>query len=355
LISAGYTWTSANVHPDIQSLVFDPNDNNHVYVATDGGVWESSDNGLNWNFASRGLVATHLYVTSVSQTPPLRYAASVQDEHGYAYVGTPDWISLGFVEGGYVEYDPSDENVLYHDTWSSTLQKSTDGGATWTNLGIDTDSNYAEPLAIARGNASLLLAIDNGGPIRRSTDGGTNWQIVLNPVGTTFSAIRFAPPDDTKAYAGSTTGRVWYSIDGGSTWVELGTAALPNAKIHSLVVDAADPLRVYAAFAGTGIRHLWRCDLDAAGNATWFDISGVLPAVSLPDLPLTGLALHPTQEEVIYVSTLFGVLRTIDGGDSWAAFDDGLPNAFVSDLDMRIRDRSLFAATLGRGLYRRFV
>jgi hypothetical protein len=54
-------------------------------------------------------------------------------------------------------------------------------------------------------------------------------------------------------------------------------------------------------------------------------------------------------------STLLGVLRSTDGGDSWAPFDEGLPNAFVSDLDMRSADRSLFASTMGRGIYRRYV
>ena len=52
---------------------------------------------------------------------------------------------------------------------------------------------------------------------------------------------------------------------------------------------------------------------------------------------------------------MLGVLRSVDGGDSWAPFDEGLPNAFVSDLDMRALDASLFASTMGRGMYRRFL
>ena len=145
------------------------------------------------------------------------------------------------------------------------------------------------------------------------------------------------------------------STNSGASWTELDTTALPDAQIQSLAVAPTDPNRVYVAFAGTGIRHLFRGDLDAAGNATWFDVGGALPAVSLPDLPLTGLALHPTQDEVIYVSTLLGVLRSVDGGDSWAPFDDGLPNAFVSDVDIRTYDRSLWASTMGRGIYRRYI
>src|SRR4029453_50891 len=142
----------------------------------------------------------------------------------------------------------------------------------------------------------------------------------------------------------------------GTSWTELDTSVLPTAQIQSLVVAPTDPHRLYVAFAGTGIRHLFRGDLDAAGvNVAWFDVSGAMPAVSLPDLPLTGLALHPTLDEVIYVSTLLGVLRSVDGGDSWAPFDDGLPNAFISDLDIRTYDRSLWSSTMGRGIYRRYI
>jgi photosystem II stability/assembly factor-like uncharacterized protein len=244
--------------------------------------------------------------------------------------------------------------VIYHDAWFSQLRKTTDGGSTWSNLGIDTDTDYAEPLAIARGNTNLLLALKTTGEVARSTNGGSTWTDVLTP-GVAFSAVQFAPTDDNQAYTGTTAGRIWHSSNSGSSWTELDTTALPNAKIQTIAVDHSDPRRIFVAFAGSGIHHLFRGDIDIAGNVTWFDASGVLPTVSLPDLPLTGLVLHPTLNEVIYVSTLLGVLRSIDGGDSWAPYDDGLPNAFVSDLDFRESDRSLFGCTMGRGIYRRYV
>ncbi len=357
--NGGSSWTQVggygtNVHADMQSVVFDPGNHNHVYVSNDGGVWQSTDNGVTWTFASSGLVATHLYVMSVSQTPTLRYAASVQDDDGYHYNGAPDWSSLRAGEGGYVEYDPKDHQVMYHDTWFSQLRKTTDGGTTWTNLGIDTDTNYAEPLAIGWNNSNFLLALKQSGIVSRSTNGGNSWTDVLTP-GVILTAVKFSFLTDAIAYVGSNNGRIWITTNNGINWNELDTTALPNARVQSIAVDWNHPRRLYAAFAGTGIRHLWRGEVDVANNVNWFDVSGVLPAVSLPDLPLTGIALHPWWEETIFVSTMLGVLRSTDGGDSWAPFDEGLPNAFVSDLDMRRRDRSLWVSTMGRGIYRRYV
>jgi photosystem II stability/assembly factor-like uncharacterized protein len=68
---------------------------------------------------------------------------------------------------------------------------------------------------------------------------------------------------------------------------------------------------------------------------------------------LTGLALDPTLQDTLYVSNIAGVYRSTDGGDSWQAFDEGLPNCFVSDLDIRKIDRTLWVSTMGRGVFRR--
>ena len=237
----------------MQSIVYDPGNHNHVYVANDGGVWQSTDNGVTWAFASSGLVATHLYVMSVSQTPTLRYAASVQDDDGNHYKGAPDWSSLAAGEGGYVEYDPNDHLVMYHDTWFRQLRKTTNGGNTWTTLGIETDTNYAEPLAIGWNNSNFLLALKQGGIVARSTNGGNSWTDVLSP-GVTLTAVKFSFLTDAIAYVGSTNGRIWITTDNGINWHELDTTVLPNARIQTIAVDWHHPRRLYTAFAGTGIR-----------------------------------------------------------------------------------------------------
>lgn len=90
---------------------------------------------------------------------------------------------------------------------------------------------------------------------------------------------------------------------------------------------------------------------------TWTEVSGRIAAASLPDLAITGIALHPTLEETIFVSNILGVYRSVDGGESWAPYDEGLPNCFVSDLDIRPLKvgAALYASTMGRGIYRRLV
>ncbi|HUK89445.1 MAG TPA: hypothetical protein VLZ81_03525, partial [Blastocatellia bacterium] len=135
--------------------------------------------------------------------------------------------------------DPSNPNVLYCGTGegyfnADALQgagifKTTDGGTTWAQLASTanwtTDGSgrdYVNRIAIARTNSNLILAATTFGGIQRSTDGGVTWT-------TTFAAdasyeVAFAPGDDTKAVAhimGIDTNNyhsALYSTDGGATW-----------------------------------------------------------------------------------------------------------------------------------------
>lgn len=352
---AGYGAAGGGVHPDQQALLFDPSDHNHIYLATDGGVYESADNGQTWAPRSTGLVTTQCWTVGVSQGATLAYGITTQDNSCYEWTSGTSFSSILGPEGGWIEYDPQSADIIYADTWFASLKKSTDGGTSWANQGIQTDNGNSEALSIARTNTNLLLAVKTTGSVARSTNGGATWPDVLTIAGVTMSAVQFAPSDDNHAYAASTNGRVWHSGDGGATWTELPNAGLPVARVHDIEVDWSDPFRVYLAFGALGVRQLWRGDVTVANNATWYDASGALPAVSLPDLALTGIALHPDFEETIYVSNILGVYRSTDGGESWAPFDDGLPNSFVSDLDIRPRDRALYASTMGRGVYRRYL
>jgi photosystem II stability/assembly factor-like uncharacterized protein len=358
--NGGTSWTQVGgygmppVHPDQQSLVFDPTNHDHVYLATDGGIYESTDNGQTWAAKSSGLITTQCWTVGVSDGATLAYGITTQDNACYEWTGTGNSFTqvLG-PEGGWIEYDPGNANTLFADTWFANLKKSTDGGTTWSNLALQTDSGHSEALSISRLNGNRLLAVKSAGAVSRSTDGGTTWADTLSLPGMTVSSVTFAPSDDNHAYAASNNGRVWHSGDGGATWTELPNAGLPAVRVHDIEVDWNDPMRVYLAFGALGVRQLWRGEVTPANDAVWADVSGALPAVSLPDLALTGLALHPMYEETLFVSNILGVYRSTDGGESWAPYDEGLPNSFVSDIDVRKHDRMLYVSTMGRGVYRR--
>lgn len=385
----GTTWSSVGtaaparknrVHDDVQALVFDPSDHNKVFVATDGGIYKSVDNGKNWEathgaggipadpIVSSDLVTLQCWTIAVAQGPRLAYAVTTHDNYSYAWLTGNRFTFVNYQhrgEGGWIEYDPKDADIIYTDNWFSNVVKTLDGTKwwqqqVWSDLGIDTSNLNLEAFSIAWNNTSWLLAITRPtGVLFRSANGGATWTSVLSVAGDEISAVQFSPSDDNHAYAATNSGRVWHSGNGGVTWTELARVGLPNARVHDIEVDWDDPVRVYLAFGtrgalgGVGYRQLWRGEVGAGSQAKWFDISGGLPVLSLPDLGLTGLTLDPLLDDTLYVSNIVGVYRSTDGGDSWAPFDEGLPNCFVSDLDIRKRDRTLYVSTMGRGVFRR--
>ena len=374
-VDGGATWTVVggpsvpitNVHVDQQTVVFDPTDHDHVFVATDGGVSVSDDNGQTWKESSYGLVTTQCWTVAASQdAKPQRLLVTTQDNK--CYRSAPGSFSFAEIlpwEGGIVEVDPTNADVIYADTWFQLLKRSMDGGATWTliepNAALD-----GEALSISRQDPMLLLAVKTDysfAPprkrIHRSTNQGTTWVQTLGGASNQFfETVAFAPSDDSHAYVGETNGKVAHSADKGVTWWVLPTGTLPGVRIRRIAVDWKDPKRFYVAFGALGVRQLWRGDIGATANAvSWTDVSGRIAAPSLPDLAITGIALHPSLEETIYVSNILGVYRSIDGGESWAPYDEGLPNCFVSDLDIRplAVGAMLYASTMGRGVYSRRV
>jgi photosystem II stability/assembly factor-like uncharacterized protein len=377
--TAAPAWKN-RIHADLHAIVFDPSNHNNMFVASDGGVYKSIDNGVNWEalhgeggtsadpFVNSNLVTLQCWTVSVSQEPHYALAVTSHDNYSYSQHSGNTFTFLNYSgrgEGGWVEYDPNNADIIYTDNWFSDVRKTTNGTAwwqnqTWNSLGVESSNLNVEALSVAWTNSSQLLLIERPtGRVLRSTNGGGAWTPVLTVMGEEFTATAFAPSDDSHAYAATASGRVWHSIDGGATWTELARASLPNKRVHDIEVDWNDPLRVFLAFgtrgalAGVGFRQLWRGTVGAGSTAAWLDISGALTSTSLPDLGLTGLALDPTLEGTVYVSNILGVFRSLDGGDSWQPFDEGLPNTFISYLDLRRLDRTLYVSTMGRGVYRR--
>jgi photosystem II stability/assembly factor-like uncharacterized protein len=348
-------------HADQQAIVFDPRNHDHVYVATDGGVFESVDNGATWSPRHLGLETTQCYTVAVSRSTPLRIGITTQDNHVYQSTGGAAFTSILRVEGGWIEYDPNDSRVVYADTRGPTMTKSTDGGVKWDRLPIESDAAIREALTLTRHDSRRLLVVDTTGRIQRSTSGGASWTVTLDLPGVTLCAVEYAPADAARAYAASTQGRVWCSNDGGGTWHELprNGAPAPAHPVNDIEVDPTNPRRVFLAFGanditfGSDTRAVWRLDVASVNQAVWTDVSGQSAASSLPPrLPVTGLAIDARAPDTLYAAHLLGVHRSVDGGVSWSPFDQGLPNCFVSDLDLHDPTRALYLATMGRGLYR---
>ena len=116
-------------------------------------------------------------------------------------------------------------------TTNNDVNLSNDDGETWQPLGLGKKMPvpYFRGLAQLANNPSSIL-LGNGdappgttGLIARSLDGGLTWTAAEMPGRANSTIWNFAvhPADPTLVYAGSVSGQLYRSRDGGASWQKL--------------------------------------------------------------------------------------------------------------------------------------
>jgi hypothetical protein len=341
-------------HSDHHAVVYSPDDSNVVYMATDGGVYRSTNGGAAWDLRSYQLVATQLYSLGVSQGPQLRLGGATQDQGIIQTTGSGDWVDTGAGnEGGIFVVDPNNDQVVYSTPWSTNLRRSTNGGVSWTNLQNGLGGATVHDVAVRPGNSNELLCVA-GGQVFRSSNQGGSWSSVLTPSGAPTRVV-WCAADTSVCYVATDSGHLYRSGSAGSSgsWSEPYAAAdQPQVGVIAAVaVSHTDANRLHIGYAQFPNFHVFR---SGDGGAHWTNASGTLLA-GLPNIPVNDLVVHHLNGDVVYAATDVGVFRTQDGGMSWQTFNGGMPRAFVSGLELRRTSRMLYASTMGRGAYQRRV
>lgn len=155
------------------------------------------------------------------------------------------------------------------------------------------------------------------GVFRRAADGGA-WEHVLREPETHTVCVHPAHPDIVLA---GTADGVWRSRDRGATFAR---ARFPDAgkQYWSFLVDAANPQRIYA---GGSPVNVYRSD-DAGESWRRLPRPVLAARATCPFAPrVMRMAQHPRRPEEIYAAVeVGGVIRTTDGGETWADCGDDL-------------------------------
>ncbi|MBS1903889.1 MAG: hypothetical protein JSS75_09310 [Bacteroidetes bacterium] len=212
----------------VSVIRFAPNDTNTIFVGTpDGGAWRTTDGGTNWKPLTDRI--PNLGVSDIAIDP---------SNPSNIYLATGDAKDAG----------------MYGNPYSYGILKSSDGGASWAMSGLswDVSERVTIPrLVISAADPKILLAGVYGGThrgIQRSTDGGATWS---QRDGGSIYDIQYNPADPSIVYA-SGYGNFRRSTDGGSSWTTV-TSILPtytgnNVSRTAIGVTPADPNIVYVLY-----------------------------------------------------------------------------------------------------------
>ena len=262
-------------------------------------VWAPADSGLPPPFFVQGLAASGNVLVVGSHSP----------DFGTLFTSIDSGAHWEKAAGGFPQEEPawalaSVGGRLFVGTQGSGVFVSDDGAATWTA----SNEGLASPGADCPG--------DPGAAHSQIGD--------IAGFGSTVMVANFCG--------------VWRSDDLGETWREANTGLNPNDAPFSLVVGDG------FAYASAGQFGVFRTDLE---QGVWepVDDPGFLEPVDNLELPM---ALVETDGSLL-LSSLGGVWRSDDRGDSWVQVGGLLPGDAVLDLAVA-DDGTIFAATL-EGVY----
>ena len=258
----------------------------------------------------------------------------------------PTWQRLGGPIGG-LGYDirmrPDRPDIMFvTDAWAG-VHRSTDAGRTWqpANDGISGrqgESGDAIPvfcLTIDPNNNDIVWAgLQTLGQIYRSQDGGLTWEKRISGIvegeGLSFRGITVEPGNSSVVYA---AGEI-------SPWLWAGRA------VRGLAFDLTKGVLYRSLDAGLHWSAIWRGDNLA--RYLWID---------------------PGNPQILYLSTgIFdreaansdpqsrtpggvGILKSVDGGQTWTPMNAGLGNLYVGSLFMHPQDPNVLLAGAGNNVY----
>jgi photosystem II stability/assembly factor-like uncharacterized protein len=357
-------------------LTIDPNNPDIIWVGTQysSGVYKSTNGGDTWtsmNTGSNGIQEEFISIRGFSVEPGNSDVVYMAGEisswewngeplpglgldmtKGVIYKSTnggQTWNQIWYGDnlGRYVWIDPQNTDRLLASTGifdreaansdpSSMdpggvgILRSFDGGMTWEvldeNNGFSTDDLYFGSLYMHPDDSNFLVAAAGNDPygtpggIYRTTDGGDNWNKVLEL--RHASAVEICEGNPNVIYAGSVNG-FQRSDDGGDTWVNLagprwGPPTIVAGFPIDMQCDSRDSDRIFVNNYGGGNF------LSEDAGETWVDSSwGYTGAL------LTQVAVAQDNSGLVYASARSGVFSSWDGGSTW----EGLSSGVARDLE----------------------
>jgi hypothetical protein len=213
---------------------------------------------------------------------------------------------------------------------------------------------------------TVILSDDADGLIFRSTNGGLDWNQVYNHRAVFsgsildrhgFKSFAFAPSNSNIVYAGSClyleaidAGRtdpsfgIFKSTDNGLTWKESNDTNSIGQNINVLVVDPRNEKLVYAGTVTSGVLR----SID--GGNSWLQMNK-----GLQTLDVRAMVIDSKNPNVIYAGCENGgVYKTTDAAISWQMISAGMdPQAIVRAIAIdRMNTQIVYAGDLRTGVYR---
>ncbi len=298
--SIGPAVMGGRIH-DVQALPADPS--TVIVASATGGLWESTNHGTTW--------------------------APIFDDEP---TGTFGVVAIAPSDPRVIWAGTGEQNNRQSSSWGDGVYRSTDGGGTWTRVGLERTRAIGRIVVDPTNpDVAWVAALGNlwkPSPERgvfRTADGGRTWSKVLFVDTTTGVVDLVADPHDAKTlyaaayqrqrtpwgYNGGGPGSgIYRSRDGGDTWTRL-SGGLPTTQMGRIGLATArnTPGLVYAIVENADAGGLYRT---ADGGESWTRVN------EYNERPVyySSLYVDPTDDQRLYLLARW-FHRSDDGGRTW--------------------------------------
>jgi photosystem II stability/assembly factor-like uncharacterized protein len=375
---------------DYHQLWIDPKNSARMIVGTDQGTSISLNDGKTWSSWFNQPIGQFYHVITDNEFPYHVYgaqqdsgSAAVISRTDHGQITARDWFMVGGGESGWLAPDPSDPNILYatgvygsvvrYDRRTSLSQDITPWPA--SNFGSEiNERKYRDPwtpmliFSPVEKNA-LYLGTQY---VMKTTDGGLHWEKISpdltgaapnaaseKPAGPVtvqnakergFGVVYSIAPSPLKAdqiWAGSDTGLLHLTLDGGKTWQNVTPNGLGDwSKIAMIEASRFDPAVAYVAVDRHRLDdckpYLYRT---RDYGKTWQPIAAGIGEQSF----VNAIREDTKQKGLLFAGTELGIYVSFDDGDHWQPLQLNLPVASVRDI--AIHGDDLLVATHGRAFW----
>ena len=373
---------------DYHQIWIDPKNSSSMVLGTDQGTTISLNRGKTWSSWYNQPTAQIYHVTTDNHFPYAVYGAqqdsgtaAVLSRTDHGQITPRDWFPAGPSESGYMALDPADSNVMYVsepygrvDRFDRRTGLSQDISP-WPVVLPETDVNqrkYRAPwspvlLFSPADSKSLYFGSQY---VMKTVDGGLHWETISpdltgssqngwkTPVVPTtenaeslgYGIISTIAPSSLNRdliWAGSNTGLIHLTRDGGKIWKNVTPPRLSDWSAISLIeASRFDPGVAYAAVDRSRLDdqtpYIYRTH---DYGATWQLITN---GISAPCF-LRAIREDAQAKGLLFAGTEFGVYVSFDDGDHWQSLQLNLPVTSIRDL--AIHGDDLIAATHGRSFW----
>ncbi|MCW5939277.1 MAG: hypothetical protein KF884_02895 [Fimbriimonadaceae bacterium] len=365
-LTTRYSDLPENIFSIVNAPTFNGGSNRDLFVGTEAGVFRADLAATTSAPLNNGLVTT-MAMGGVAHRAGNRISCGALS-HGILNFDSTSWQVRATGDGGYGA-NTSTPGRYFNSTQLLNVYRTDNNGSTFSHVstGIgerDTsNTNYLAPLAIDHSNQNRLLA--GGRSLWRTNNANATvptWSVIkasLAPPGNftlpesalNISAIAIAPSNPDVVYIAYNGGRIEKSTNATSvnpTWTVLDDSGgtLPDRFVSKIIVHPTNPSIATLSFMGYEAGNIWRT---TNGGSTFTNISGS-GSKALPAVPVSALAIDPSDSNRIFVGTDIGLFSSHDGGASWSTLTQGPGAVPIETLEWFDPD-TLVAYTYGRGVW----